>query len=318
MASFKIHTKALKNECETISQEAKDLNKYVDEIDKIATNISLGHSTASVKATLQTISTDVRTESAALALFSSKLNDIIVQYETAETSVMKNNVTPNTITDTPANEETTKSSEESVSEDDEMEEMIWTILSFIPGLNCVADVRQIIKDVKRLLAKHEDGSSPTVSEIMGILMDVAFLAMDFVSVVSLAKNIAKGVKAAKVASTAAKEATQKAANTAKKAEKAADKARRAANKSRASRKSAETAKKAKRAENAKEAAKAAQKEADAANQAAKTAKKEAAKNAVKETAKDTADNIKDEYIPSAENGYIPGAIQEDARDQMIG
>ena len=36
------------------------------------------------------------------------------------------------------------------------------------------------------------------------------------------------------------------------------------------------------------------------------------------TAKDTADNIKDEYIPSAENGYIPGAIQEDARDQMIG
>lgn len=44
----------------------------------------------------------------------------------------------------------------------------------------------------------------------------------------------------------------------------------------------------------------------------------AAKNAIKETTKATADNVKDKYIPSPDNGYIPGAIQEDARDQMIG
>lgn len=142
----------------------------------------------------QILNMEKRTESAALALFSSKLNDIIVQYETAETSVMKNNVTPSTITDTPANEENIESSGESASEDDELWEMIWTILSFIPGLNCAADVRQIFKDIERLRTKHEGGLSPTVNEIMGILMDVLFLAKDFVSVVSLAKNIAKGVK----------------------------------------------------------------------------------------------------------------------------
>ncbi|MDE6434734.1 MAG: hypothetical protein K2L07_10970 [Lachnospiraceae bacterium] len=318
MACFKIHTKALKNECETMSQEAKTLSKYVEEIDKIAAQISLDHSTTSVKKTLQTISKNVRTESVSLSLFSSKLNEVIVQYEVAEKSIAKDSVVQNTMDDKSGDEGTNGSEDETESEDNETEEMIWTILGFIPGLNCVADIRQIIKDIKRVCAKHEDGSLPTFSEIMGILMDFAFLAMDFVSAVSLAKNIAKSIKAAKVASTAAKEATQKAAKAAEKAEKAADQARRAASKSKAARKSAETAKKAERAERAKEAAEVAKKEAETAKRAAAFANGEAAKNAVTETAKQTVENVIDEYGETPTNGYVPNAIKREARDQMIG
>lgn len=318
MASFKIHTSVLKKECETMSQEAKTLSKYVEEIDKIATQISLDHSTASVKKTLQTISKDVRTESANLALFSSKLNEIIVRYEMAEKSIMKDSVVQNTTGDKSGDGETGEPADETESENNETEEMIWTILSFIPGLNCVADIRQIIKDIERVCAKHKDGSLPTVSEIMGILMDVLFLAMDFVSVVSLAKNIGKGIKAAKVASTAAKETAQEATKAAKQAEKAANQARRAASKSKAARKATKTAKKARKAERAKEAAEVAKKEAEVAKEAAEAAKKEAAKNVAKETAKGTAGNVADEYGATPNNGGIPNAVKREARDQMIG
>lgn len=237
-------------------------------------------------------------------MLSSKLNDIIIQYETTEAKIMQNNVTPNTIADKPENEKNSEPPDEAVSEDDELEEMLWTILSFIPGLNCIADIRQLIKDLKKVL----DGDTPTVSEIMGILMDVAFLAMDFVSVLALAKNIGKGIKAAKLASTAAKDASQKAAKAAKAAEKAASKTGKTVAKTKAAKKAAKAANKAENAA----------KKAEAAKNASKTAKKEAAKNAIKETTRATADNVKDKYIPSPDNGYIPGAILEDARDQMIG
>jgi chemotaxis protein histidine kinase CheA len=304
MACFKIHTKVLKSECGNISQEVKNLNTYVNEINAIATDISLGHSTASIKKTLQNISTDIKTGSTNIALFSSKLNDIIVEYETTEARIIQNNTTPNTIADTSGNEKNSESPDEAVSEDDELKEMIWTILSFIPGLNCIADIRQIFKDLKKVL----DGDTPTVSEIMGILMDVAFLAMDSVSALALAKNIGKGIKAAKLASTAAKDASQKAAKAAKAAEKAASKTGKTVAKTKAAKKAAKAANKAENAA----------KKAEAAKKASKTAKKEAAKNAIKETMKATADNVKDEYVPSPDNNYIPGAIQEDARDQMIG
>ena len=128
----------------------------------------------------------------------------------------------NTTDDKSGDEGTAGSGNETESEDNETEEIIWTILGFIPGLNCVADIRQIWKDFQKIL----DGDEPTVGEIMGILMDFAFLAMDFIAFASLTKNIAKGIKAAKVASTAAKEATKKAtkaAKTAKEAAKAAKK-----------------------------------------------------------------------------------------------
>lgn len=304
MASFKIHTTALKNECETMSEEAQTLSKYVEEIDQIAAQISLDRSTASVKKTLKTISKDVRTESANLVLFSSKLNEVVVQYETAEKNITKESIAQNTTDDKSGDEGTAGSGDETQSEDNETNEMIWTILGFIPGLNCAADIRQIWKDFQKIL----DGDKPTVGEIMGILMDFAFLAMDFIALASLAKNIAKGIKAAKVASTAAKEATKKAAKAAKTATKAASKTGGTVAKTKAAQKAVKTAKKAENTA----------KKAEAAKEAAKAAKKEAAKNAVKETAKKTAENVVDKYAPTERNHGIPNKIPEDARDQMIG
>lgn len=70
-----------------------------------------------------------------------------------------------------------------------------------------------MKDFEKASADGELSNS----EIIAFIMDFAFLVMDTVSVLSLPKNIAKGVKAAKLASTAAsaakKEASKEAANS---------------------------------------------------------------------------------------------------------
>lgn len=303
MASFKIHTKPLKNESENLDKEVKKLSKYVGEINKIAGDISLGDSTASVKKTITNVAEDINDESKKLALLCSKLDEIVTLYETSEKRIVGADKDAAKIGEPEGAQDSGDSAEGDSPEDEELKELLMTILSFIPGVNIVVDAIQLYEDFKKAMA---DGKL-SASEIAGLIMDVGFLALDCFAFASLVKNVAKSIKAAKVASTAAKKAAKTAAARKATAEAAAKKATKNTGKKAAQK----AAKAARRAENAAQ-------RAEAAKKAAKAAKVKAAKKVATETAKDTAGNVVDAYVPTATNGNIPNSIKEEARDQMIG
>ncbi|MDE6434737.1 MAG: hypothetical protein K2L07_10985 [Lachnospiraceae bacterium] len=303
MASFKIHTSVVKGQCETLSANEKTLFSYSSRVSEISAALSLGDSTEKIQQSLKVVCDNLNKESREFALLASKLEEIVGQYKMAESQIIEKDVKVKDSNNEKTKNDLPDSKEDSSSEDSAMEELIWTILGFIPGLNCIADIRQIVKDFEKAAA---DGKLSN-SEIIAIIMDFAFLVMDTVSLLALVRNITKGVKAAKLASTAAKTAEQKAVAAAKTAEKAASKTGGTVTKTRAAQKAVKTAKAAEKA-----AAK-----AETAKAAASAAKKEAAKEAAKSAAKDTGKNIVNKYLPTKDNHNVPGKVLEDTKDILL-
>ena len=314
MNEFTISIDKVKLEKQNIVDLKGNLNGYLNEILVTYHAITLGTHTAQVKNSLDIIKGQMKAEIADMDHLSNILGQILTCYMNAEeilagVSVEKEHIenTDTLITDKeqPDNSENRNSLENPFREwgitDDEWK-YIQVIISFIPGLNCIADLYTIVVDIK---AAYEDDGEFSWNEILGIGIDVAIFAVDTISAVQLAKTIYKGVKTAKLAQTAAKaadkevirateaaeKATKKAAQSTETAEKAAEKIAKAKSKkaksiaAKASKKASKTAK-----EDIKAAAKA------MTNKATKERKAAQAKKAVSAAKKQGRDNVKKEFF----------------------
>ncbi len=175
-------------------------------------------------------------------------------------------------------------------------EIVKFILGFIPVINCVTDIYQLIDDVTSALG---DDGKITGGEWFALATDVVFLGLDIVA----AGEIVKAVKTAKVATTEAKAAEKVAEQAAKRAEKRAAKSGGSVATTTAAQKATKAARnatrKASQAENAKMLA------------------KDATKDVVVKTANGVVDNVVDEYMPTAQNAGMPNAVKRESRDNLI-
>ena len=168
------------------------------------------------------------------------------------------------------------------------------LISFVPGLNCAADFRDLIADG---ITVFSDGEL-TLKEAGLLALDIITLAGDAISLGVLVKGIKGATKTTKLAKTAAKQSAKSTKQAAKKAGKAAAKAQKeAAEKT--------TRKTTRKALKTTKAADKAQKESKAAKEAAKQASKEHRKAVTKETKQavkeGTKKNVKKEVKDYKEN-----------------
>ena len=157
-------------------------------------------------------------------------------------------------------------------------EIIKFILGFIPVINCITDIYQLVDDVTQALS---DDGKISGGEWLALGADVIFLGLDVVA----AGDIIKAVKAAK---TAEKKAAKRAGSVP--TTKAAQKATKAAKN--AVRKAAQ---------------------ADEAKQIATGA----AKDVIKKVTEGAANNVMDEYVATPENAGMPNAVKRESLDIIL-
>ena len=156
-------------------------------------------------------------------------------------------------------------------------ETIALILSFIPVINCLTDIIDIINHVSEALG---DDGKISWQEGAVIAWDIVNLGLDIASAGEIIKGATKAVKSVKAANTAAKHADDVAEAAAKTAAKKAAKSGGSVPATKAAKKATKALKRAEKAAD----------KAKAAKEAAKQVTKETAKKAAKKAAKDTAGN----------------------------
>ncbi len=298
-------------------------------IDQVSSQVDIGAETATIRKLLTDIAEKLELEADSAEELGKALQTIVKYYTDAENKIVNYSFTKRNPDEDPSQPQITNPSDD-VKEpektlDEKLQDLtglseeeiaaIKLILGFIPGLNCVVDIYEIINDYRKAM---KDGNV-SASEWAGIGLDILFLGLDAFSVYSFAKNMSKAVKEAKIANTAAKEASKAAeeaaevaARRASKAAEAAEEAAGAAKKSYAKKQGAYLERKAEKA--AAKATKASRKSIKAAEKAEK------ASNNIKKIIKDeVADNIKERYI-GKKGGIIkriPGNARETIKNALV-
>ncbi len=322
MADLCIQLNKIQNEPQNIKDYMKIMQNQMSSLSSVKGNINLGSSTGSVKKSIENVSDELNNQYTAMKLFAEQLEAIIREYQQTEQKLTGASPNTNEVSDAGGKEDAENSYLENAikqalmgefydGETNPLGDVLSLIISFVPGLNCIADIRDLAADLMLVL---EDGKL-NLKEAGLIAVDVITVVGDVVSFGQLVKGVKGATKATKVAKTAqktaAKEAKQ-AAKVAKKeakdlAKKAGDAAKEAAEKGtrKTTRKATQIAKNAeKAAENAKDAENAANTAKNAAKEASKAHNKNIAKETVKQVAQDEAsksaqdrvnDQIKDEY-----------------------
>lgn len=329
MSTFSIEINNVKVQIDQLRKYSQEIGRLHERLSSIRGEISLDSNTSTIKKAIETQENALQQDEQLLLKTANQLAEIINVYTSAEQSIMGNTISannPNLKTEdetVSANESETDKEpfdlDKWVSENtgipEDVLEIIKFILGFIPVVNCVTDIYQIVDDVSKALA---DDKQITAGECAALVVDVVFLGLDIFAAGEIIKGAKAAIKTAKAAKVEAKVATETAERLAKKAEKTAA----AASKNKQIKAvTKRTAKKIKKAETAaKNTAKKAKKAALKAEEAAKNAV-EAPKNAVKKVTTDiikgTGDNIINEYSPTPDNGQMPFSIIRSTRDDLI-
>lgn len=299
----------------TISSCRITIQNANQRLDEIKDRVKLDSSTTKIRNAIITYCNLLKNEEDTLAKLEEQLEAICSLYSKTEeeilgfsTDVKKSEV------DKPEETENTPESEDYESLDEKIAkitglsekeiEIIKFILGFIPGVNVITDIYQLVDDIRKA---YSDDGKITGKEWLALIADLAFLGLDLFAL----DGILKAAKTAKLAKTNAKVARETAEAAAKTAEKkAAEAATRTAGKTPTTTAAQKTVKAAKTAE--KNATKAAKK-AQEAEQAAK----DAAQQLSKDITTGIVENIEDEYTPTVSNGGMPNAAKRDARDSLL-
>lgn len=286
------------NLCETAIKNVNiTLHEIIDEI-------QLGESTVEIRNAIRTCCQELKIEAADLSMLIEQLDAIRKLYISTEYDLTGGTVK----TDKPAeadNHEVTDSKEtfdldkwlaKQTGLSENAIEIIKFILGFIPVINCITDIYQLVDDVTQALS---DDGKISGGEWLALGADVIFLGLDVVA----AGDIIKAVKVAKVANTEAKAAKKVAEQAAKTAEKKAAKSAGSVPTTKAAQKATKAVKNAVR--------KAAQ--ADEAKQIATGA----AKDVIKKVTEGAANNVMDEYVATPGNAGMPNAVKRESRDNLI-
>lgn len=328
MSEICINIAKVTNEPENFKKYMKAMKTQMTELSSIKSKIDLGASTGSIKKSIENVSDALNQQYSSMNSLTEKLEVILREYQQTEKGLIgaapdkKNTSEPESNTNNNENTDDDSYFENAIQqalmgefyegETNLLGDILSVIISFVPGLNCIADIRDLAADIMNAL---KDGKL-SGKEIAVLALDVITLVGDAISLGALVKGIKGATKATKVAKTAQKAS----AKQAKKAAKVAAKDATTAAKEAAEKGTRKTVRKAtKTAQNAATKAD----EAKAAKDAAKAASKEHTKKVAEETAKQvkeqTKENVKDALNKDAgeiTNDVIKEEFKKDTRTEM--
>ncbi len=324
MSKFNIDTVKTQNEITAILGHKDSLDKQREQMKKVCEDLFLGNDTETIKQVIEGLETILSKEEQQIVILANALQDALNCYTDTESRIIAYINSQGEIITTPeGNGENAPSDPTNTPSDDkdkddepfnvydwlseqtgipkEVIDIIATILSFIPVINCVTDIIDIVNDVS---AAWGDDHKISFGEAGVIIFDIVNLGMDIVAAGEIIKGLSKAVKTAKSAKTAAKTADEAAKIAAKKAEKAAAKTGGSVPVTKAAKKATKAAKEA---DKAKDKAKVAKEAWEAA--------KQAEKEQLKEIAKKTGENAKDYFI--GDGSDQPGIVKEEASEYIM-
>lgn len=229
-ASLSIYLNTVNNEVENFNEYSKILFNLLEQVKDIKKNIALKNN-ISVEKSLDKCQNDLDNEINKIKEVSKIISEITKLYKDTESKIVgteknsKQKISSSDYKGNDSNENDKKSIEDKIKDefhlsDDEwktIEVFIDLLIGCIPGINCIYDVYNLVKDYNEA---KEDGNV-TNTEKVALLLDAIALATDTVTVFPLCKNAVKGYKEVKLAKTVAKstkEGAEAAAKTAAKRE----------------------------------------------------------------------------------------------------
>lgn len=244
MACFQVEPKKLGTLNGDMQFCLQKLNAEKQHLDRIKITAYVGANSIEIRAKLGVLKGQLHQESADLNTLLLHLAQIKQAYETAENNILGLNAATDEITEQEG--DTDSFLENAIQqalfgefydgETNWLGEVLSFIVSCIPGLNCLADLRDLAADI---IIVFEDGKVE-FNEVILLGLDVVDLVGDAISFSTIMKSVKKATTLSKLADTAAKEyaetaaedVTKKAAKKAAKdtAEKAADEAYKTAKK----------------------------------------------------------------------------------------
>lgn len=215
MSVFMVNAALVRGQASEIKKQKRKLDNYSIQVLSISRSLQLGSSEKVIKNELKKISEQLNAEGIDCEKLGAALIDIVDTYIKTENEILdgksesdgKTGNTSNSGNTSAANTE--NSSEKTKSDSNILEQIkdkfnlndaalaiIKLILGFIPGVNCLVDIYDLVNDIKD--ASKDGKFSP--GEIFTIAMDTISLASDVISFGALVKameGVADGVKVAK-------------------------------------------------------------------------------------------------------------------------
>ena len=227
MAVFMINAEKAKSKASDIKAQKKELQSYSEQIVSIANKIRLGKEQEQIKKQLYKISNCISDSADECETLGSVLIEIVELYKKTEKEIVdgvsEKKSSNNNIGD--ASNSNDSSQNNSSGQNDILNKIkdkfdlsdlavktIKLILGFIPGVNCIVDIYDLVSDIKESLA---DGKI-SAGEALGLALDVVSLVGDVASFGALVKSmesVADGIKVAKTGGI-----LEKGCNVAKKAD----------------------------------------------------------------------------------------------------
>lgn len=321
--------------CINIAQIKKDpqgfrdcmecIKNQIGNLSSIKNNICLGASTGLMKKKLEDVAEALDEQYTGLNSLAKQLDLIIQEYQQTEKGLADAVLNAKKITDSSESTGDDKQADDDSylenaiqqaiqgefyeGETNMLGDILSLIISFIPGLNCAADIRDLAADI---MNAAKDGKL-SGKEIVLIALDVVTLVGDVISLGALVKGIKGATKTAKVAKTAQKSSAKQAKKMAKEsAKKAKNAAKDAAEKGtrKTVRKATKTAQDAAKKAEASKAAK------TAAKKASKEYNEKVAKEAVNHVKKEVTEKITEKNADEITQDIITEEYKKNTRDEM--
>lgn len=337
MADICVKVNGLQYEPQNIKKYIRTLNNQVLTLNSLKDGVNLGSSTEAVKKSIQNASQNLNVQYINIKVLAEQLELIIKEYQQVEQKLADKSIEIKEITKVEDNDNSNNDDSDSYfmnamkqlfkgeyydGETNALGDILSFIISFIPGLNCLADARDLFADIQHAFA---DGKL-TSNEISLLALDVLSVVGDVVSFIAVfkgikeVKEVTKATKLAKTTQkTAAKEAKQLAKGMKKEAKQLAKKADKAA-KVAAEKGTRKTVRKAtKIAQNAEKTAKDAKKATEMAKEAKEVAK-QASKthdiNFIKESARKVIEDVASKDANEEVNNLIKDDCRSNLREEM--
>ena len=227
MADICVKVNGLQYEPQNIKKYIKTLNNQVLTLNSLKDGVNLGSSTEAVKKSIQNASQNLNIQYINIKVLAEQLELIIKEYQQVEQKLADKSIEIKEITKTEDNDNSNNDDSDSYfmnalaqllwgeyydGETNALGDIMSFIVSFIPGLNCLADARDLFADIQHAIA---DGKL-TSNEVGLLALDVLSVVGDVVSFnaflkgINEVKEVTKATKLAKTAQkTAAKVAAEK-------------------------------------------------------------------------------------------------------------
>ena len=212
MSEFCINIASLNNNPEQLRNSLSVLKKQISELTSVKENISIGKSTTTIKKNIEKVESELNQQSDSLKELAKQLEEIMNTYKKAEENIRANNIEKKDISTNQgeSGEEAPETDDDSFIENAIQQalggefyegETNWLgtflslLISFVPGLNCAADLRDLVADIMTVFGDGE----LSLKEAGLLALDIITLVGDAISLGVLVKGIKGATKTTKLA-----------------------------------------------------------------------------------------------------------------------